>query len=109
MCKIIIRNENCEFITNYIVDSEKTIYKSGFINMTIQKNILNNKYNYKINKKINNDGLLILKYLEIYRFVRKKSALLEKYLIYHNLYLKAKINKLSKEINYSIDYIADII
>lgn len=100
---------DCESTTNYIVYSEKTINKGGFVNTTIQKDVLNSRYNYKTNNGVNNDGLSIIKHLEIYRSAREESALLEKSLTYHNLYLEARINKLSKQIDHSTDLITEII
>ena len=100
---------DCEYTSNYIVDSDKTINKGGFVNTTIQKDVLNSRYNYKTNSGVNNDGLSILKHVEIYRSAREESALLEKSLTDHNLYLFSRINRLEKEIDRSTDLITGII
>lgn len=100
---------DCEYTINYIVDSDKTINKGGLFNTTIQKDVLNSRYNYKTNNGVNNDGLTIVKHLEIYRSAREQSALLEKSLTNHNLYLVSRINRLEKEIDHSTDLITEII
>lgn len=100
---------DCESTLNYIVDSDKTINKGGLFNTTIQKDVLNSRYNYKTNNGVNNDGLTIVKHLEIYRSAREQSALLEKSLTNHNLYLVSRINRLEKEIDHSTDLITEII
>lgn len=100
---------DCEPTLNYIFDSDKTINKGGFVNTTIQKDVLNSKYNYKTNHGVNNDGLSIVKHLEIYRSAREQSALLEKSLTDHNLYLVSRINRLEKDIDHSTDLITEII
>lgn len=100
---------DCESTINYIVDSDKTINKGGLFNTTIQKDVLNSRYNYKTNNGVNNDGLTIVKHLEIYRSAREESALLEKSLTNHNLYLVSRINRLEKEIDHSTDLITEII
>lgn len=111
---------DCEYSSSDMVNSD--INKKMFVNTTNQKDLLNSKHSYNTNNhillpnngvlpipKVNNDGLSILKHLEIYRSAREESALLEKSLTDHNLYLFSRINRLEKEIDRSTDLITGII
>lgn len=107
---------DCEYSSNDMVNSDQN--KKMLFN-TNQKDLFNmsrhsyNTNNHLLNNSViskdNNDGLSIIKQLEIYRSAREQSALLEKSLSDHNLYLLARINKLQTEIDRSTDVITGII
>lgn len=109
---------DCEYSSSDMVNSD--LNKKMLFNTLIQKDLPNSRHSYNtnnhllvinngVNPKVNNDGLSILKHLEIYRSAREESALLEKSLTNHNLYLVSRINRLEKEIDHSTDLITEII
>lgn len=107
-----------EYSSSDMVNSD--LNKKMLFNTLNQKDLPNSRHSYNtnnhllvinngVNPKVNNDGLSILKHLEIYRSAREESALLEKSLTNHNLYLVSRINRLEKEIDHSTDLITEII
>nr|YP_009316282.1 hypothetical protein [Peltigera dolichorrhiza]ANE20412.1 hypothetical protein [Peltigera dolichorrhiza] len=105
---------NCDVKNNAIdnnTDKQLDLYKNskhsfGLIETKTDMSVVNM---VSKNNSNHSDELSIIKHLEIYRSAREESALLEKSLTEHNLYLLARINKLSKEIDHSTDLITDII
>ena len=108
----------CEYSSSDMVNSD--INKKMLFNTLNQKDLLNSRHSYNTNNdllnngvlpipKENNDRLSIIKHLEIYRSAREQSALLEKSLTDHNLYLVSRINRLEKDIDHSTDLITEII
>lgn len=109
-----------EYSSSDMVNSD--INKKMLFNTLNQKDLLNSRHSYNTNNdlllpnngvlpipKENNDRLSIIKHLEIYRSGREQSALLEKSLTDHNLYLVSRINRLEKNIDHSTDLITEII
>ena len=95
---------NCDVKNNVIdnnTDKQLDLFKNskhnfGLIETKTDMSVVN-----MVSKKNNSehsDELSIIKQLEIYRSAREESALLEKSLTDHNLYLFSRINKLEKEI-----------
>lgn len=105
---------NCDVKNNAIdnnTDKQLDLYKNskhsfGLIETKTDMSVVNM---VSKNNSEHSDELSIVKQLEIYRSAREESALLEKSLTDHNLYLSARINKLETEIDRSTDLITGII
>lgn len=98
-------NKQLDFCCN----SKLTKHNFGLIDFPYSKTDMSVVNMYQKNNSNHSDELSILKQLEIYRSAREESALLEKSLTDHNLYLLSRINKLEKEIDRSTDLITGII
>lgn len=115
---------HCEYSLNNEVSYDKSINKQLDLFNNSKHNLrLIDFYNYNTGTKTdmyllnmvsknnsdNNDRLSIIKYLEIYRFVRVDSNLIEKQLINKNLDLTYKISLLEKGMNCTSNIINEII